>query len=157
MVFPWKTFVVKDDERAILTKDGRMLRVLAPGRHRLADPRNALAIETFRVAQAEFPAERHTVLSRSLPDAAAAHYPWLPTQKMMHTRLDSFGKIGRYHGPLLMVHGEADTIIPLGLAKRLFEHANEPKQFVLILGGDHNVADDPKYLRALDAFLSQLP
>lgn len=71
MVYPWKTFVVKDDERAILTKDGRMLRMLEPGRYNLADPRNALAIETFRVAQAEFPAERHTVLSRTLPEAAA--------------------------------------------------------------------------------------
>lgn len=70
MVYPWKTFVVKDDERAILTKDGRMLRMLEPGRYNYADPSGALAIETFRVAQAEFPAERHTVLSRTLPEAA---------------------------------------------------------------------------------------
>lgn len=71
MVCPWKTYVVKDDERALLTKDGRMLRLLAPGRYTLADPRDKLAIETFRVAQAEFPAERHTVLSHALPEAAA--------------------------------------------------------------------------------------
>ena len=34
---------VKDGERALLTRDGKLERVLAPGRHRLFDPRRALA------------------------------------------------------------------------------------------------------------------
>ena len=48
----------------------------------------------------------------SLPDVAAFHYPWLPVQLLMRTRLDSAAKIGDYHGPLLQIHGDADTIIP---------------------------------------------
>jgi uncharacterized protein len=74
----------------------------------------------------------------------------------MHNQLDSVGKIGRFEGPLLMTHGDADPVIPLESAQRLFEHANEPKQFVCVHGGGHYVAADPDYLKALDEFLTRL-
>ena len=41
---------VKDGERALVTRNGRLERVLEPGRHRLFDPRHELAAEqTSRV------------------------------------------------------------------------------------------------------------
>jgi uncharacterized protein len=92
----------------------------------------------------------------SLPDAAAAHYPWLPVRLLMHTRLDSLAKIGNYHGPLLQVHGDADRIVPFALGKRLFEAANEPKRFVVIPGGDHNDPPAAEFYQALDQFLGEL-
>jgi hypothetical protein len=39
---------VKDGELAFLTRNGRLERVLEPGRHRFLDPRRALAAEVFR-------------------------------------------------------------------------------------------------------------
>jgi uncharacterized protein len=74
----------------------------------------------------------------SLPDAAAYHYPFLPVRWLMRTRFDSAAKIGRYHGPLLQAHGDADTIVPLQFGQKLFAAANEPKQFLLMPGHDHN-------------------
>jgi fermentation-respiration switch protein FrsA (DUF1100 family) len=36
------------------------------------------------------------------------------------------------------MHGNRDTIIPLGLGRKLFNAANEPKQFYEIEAADHN-------------------
>jgi uncharacterized protein len=91
----------------------------------------------------------------SLPDVAAFHYPWLPVKWMMRTRLDSLAKIGNYRGPLLQIHGDADTIVPISLAERLFAEANEPKRFVTIRGGDHNDVLAPAVYAAIDQFLAQ--
>jgi hypothetical protein len=93
----------------------------------------------------------------SLPDVAAFHYPWLPVKMLMRTQLNSAKEIRDYHGPLLQVHGDADTIVPLALAERLYDAANPPKQFVLIRGGDHNDPRTPALVQAIDQFLAELP
>ena len=62
---------VKDGERALLTRNGMLERVLEPGRHRLLDPRHELAAELFNVVRVEFPAERYAVLNAARPDLAA--------------------------------------------------------------------------------------
>jgi regulator of protease activity HflC (stomatin/prohibitin superfamily) len=62
---------VKDGERALLTRNGRLERVLEPGRHRLFDPRHELTAEMFNVVRAEFPADRYAVLNAARPDLAA--------------------------------------------------------------------------------------
>lgn len=62
---------VKDGECALLTRNGRLERVLEPGRHRLFDPRRELAVEMFSVVRAEFPADRYAVLKAARPDLAA--------------------------------------------------------------------------------------
>ena len=61
---------VKDGERALLTRNGRLERVLGPGRHRLFDLRQELTAELFSVVRAEFPAERYAVLKAARPDLA---------------------------------------------------------------------------------------
>jgi fermentation-respiration switch protein FrsA (DUF1100 family) len=92
----------------------------------------------------------------SLPDVAAVHYPWLPVKLLMRTRLDSLSKIGQYHGPTLVAHGDSDTIVPYELGQRLFQAANAPKCFVTIHGGDHNDPRSDEFYRALDQFLGEL-
>lgn len=92
----------------------------------------------------------------TLPDAAAYHFPWFPVRWVMRTRLDSQSKIPNYHGPLLQSHGTADTVVPYELGRRLFEAANEPKQFRPLPGHDHNDPQPPDYYDALAAFLDGL-
>ena len=92
----------------------------------------------------------------SLPDVAAYHYPWLPVKWMMRTQLNSVAKIDGFRGPLLQIHGDADTIIPLTIGQRLFAAANEPKELVVISGGDHNDPRSPQAYSAIDQFLSGL-
>jgi fermentation-respiration switch protein FrsA (DUF1100 family) len=93
----------------------------------------------------------------SLPDVAAYHYAWLPVRWAMRTRFDSVAKIGDYHGPLLQAHGDADGIVPLRFARRLFEAAAEPKQFLLLRGHDHNDPMPPQFDAALAALMDRLP
>ncbi|HEX4607035.1 MAG TPA: alpha/beta hydrolase, partial [Urbifossiella sp.] len=92
----------------------------------------------------------------NLPDVAAGHVPLLPVRAVMQARLNSVGKIPAYRGPLLQVHGDADTIVPYALGRRLFAAANEPKQFVTVPGGGHMHLYTPEYVAALDGFLTML-
>ncbi len=47
--------------------------------------------------------------------------------------------------PLLMLHAEKDTIVPLRLGQKVFEEAPEPKQWKLIEGINHNSFPDVAY------------
>lgn len=71
---------VKDGERAFLTRNGMLERVLAPGRHRLFDPMRHLAVEVFAVVGAEFSAERYAVLKAARPDLAAELFEAVETK-----------------------------------------------------------------------------
>ena len=89
----------------------------------------------------------------SLPDVAAFHYPWLPVRWLMRNRLDAQGLIGRYHGPVFQSHGQADSIVPIHLGRKLFAAANPPKQFLQIPQADHNDPLGPEYYREVKKFL----
>jgi fermentation-respiration switch protein FrsA (DUF1100 family) len=45
--------------------------------------------------------------------------------------------ITRVHMPVLIVHGDADSVIPFSNGERMFVLANEPKEFVRIAHSDH--------------------
>jgi uncharacterized protein len=92
----------------------------------------------------------------SIAEVAAHHYPWLPVRLLMRTQFNSAAKIAGYRGPLYQSHGDRDTIVPLKLAKQLFDAANEPKQFQLIEGADHSFPRSPRYYDKLRAFLEGL-
>lgn len=91
----------------------------------------------------------------SLPDVAAYHYPFVPARLLMRSRLDSLSKIAAYRGPLLQAHGDADSIVPFELGRRLFAAANEPKRFIHLENHDHNDPMPPTYYQALDEFLER--
>ena len=93
----------------------------------------------------------------SAPDMAGHIFPWLPVRPFVRAKFDSLGKIGDYHGPLLQSHGDADSIIPFELGRRLFEAANEPKRFVTLQGFDHNDFQPSTYYDQLTDFIDQLP
>ena len=90
----------------------------------------------------------------SLRDIADVHYPklsWLvPSDK-----LDSASQIVRYNGPLLQSHGNSDRTIPFSLGEKLFQSANEPKQFVTIDDANHSNWLNAAYLEKLDGFLAR--
>jgi hypothetical protein len=53
------------------------------------------------------------------------------------TRWDSLAKIGRLRAPLLVIHGEADEVVPFAQGRALFDAAPEPKTFVTLRGSRH--------------------
>ena len=75
----------------------------------------------------------------SAVEVAAAHYPIFPVIWLMFDRFRSDLAIGDVHIPILVLHGDEDDVIPINLARRLFELANEPKTFMVVSGGQHLV------------------
>jgi len=75
----------------------------------------------------------------SAVEVAAAHYAIFPVNWLMLDRFRSDLAIGGVRSPILVVHGDEDDVIPISLARRLFELANEPKTFMQVSGGKHLV------------------
>lgn len=67
--------------------------------------------------------------------------------------------IRRVHAPLLVMHGDADEIVPFSQGQAVFAAANPPKDFWRILGAHHNdllyVAGD-QYVRRLHTLYDSL-
>ena len=93
----------------------------------------------------------------SLPDAARWHMPWLPAKLLMTIRLNSLEKIGEYHGPLLLSHGDADEMVPYEHGLELFSAAPGPKRMITVPGGKHNDPQPEEYRAAFDEFIGSLP
>jgi fermentation-respiration switch protein FrsA (DUF1100 family) len=94
----------------------------------------------------------------SLADVANYKFPLTPPGRILQNRFDSVQKIGNYGGPLLIVHGESDSLVPIEQAKSLYAAAAaKPKSFVAIPGADHNWEPTLEVIAALDAFLRELP
>jgi hypothetical protein len=66
----------------------------------------------------------------------------------------------KYHGPLLILHGDQDEIVPFAAGRRVFERApSVKKRFVAIEGAHHNdlhVTDPGVYWSTIDTFVSEL-
>jgi regulator of protease activity HflC (stomatin/prohibitin superfamily) len=72
----WYRFeaIVRDDERAFLTRNGRFQKLLEPGKYKVFDFDRELAAETFKVMHAEIPAARVLMLQKTHPDLVAEHF-----------------------------------------------------------------------------------
>ena len=89
----------------------------------------------------------------------AEFLPWLkifPTNWLVTQHFDSIDKIKSLQTPLLILHGGADDIIPVAMAKELFAAAPQPKQIVIIPQANHNDLPefgDRRYLHSLRKFI----
>ena len=61
----WFDVVVRDDERGFLSRDGRFVRLLAPGRFTSFDPAHQLSVEVVKVVRAEIATERALLMQRT--------------------------------------------------------------------------------------------
>jgi uncharacterized protein len=73
----------------------------------------------------------------ALVDVAAEQYPLFPVRSLMIDRFDSMSKIAQVDAPLMVVHGEADAVIPTGMGRTLFAAAHEPKRALFLPGVGH--------------------
>ena len=93
----------------------------------------------------------------SAAEVGAAAYPFAPVRWFMKDKFHSDERIGRVSAPLLVLHGEQDSIVPIRFAERLFALAREPKRFIRFQQGGHVDLDDHGAAKVVREFLAELP
>ncbi len=96
------------------------------------------------------------VLEAPFSSAAAAaqvHYPYLPAYWMLKDRFASIDKISAIDAPLMVVHGERDGVIPIGMGRELFAAARDPKESLWLPDGGHNDLYEHGVAPAIVAFI----
>jgi uncharacterized protein len=89
-----------------------------------------------------------------LADVGQAAYPFLPVRWLLRDRYPVSEHLAAYDGPVLVVAGDADTIVPTALSRTVAEAAGA--ELTLLAGVDHNdraLLDGADYLDAVDAFV----
>lgn len=81
-------------------------------------------------------AERLEAPFTGVDDVAAAHFS-SAARLLIRDSYRTRDWIGAVDVPVLIVHGDADTVIPFTQGQRLYALANWPKQFVRMAGSDH--------------------
>lgn len=94
----------------------------------------------------------------STADIAAAIYWWLPVRLLMKDQFRSADHIGNVTAPVLVIHGEDDTLIPVKYGKALFAAAIEPKEIAVITGFGHEVLfEETTWAREVEFFTRHIP
>lgn len=155
---PTETGLYRDTDAAIRTFDSRLRKPTAP------------VIYWGRSIGAPFAAYAAT---KSPPAALVLEAPISSLRDVLRTNpvlwLLSFFSSYRFSAstfvrqadvPLLVIHGDRDSIVPHAAGRRVFDDARTGrKTFVTIDGADHNdlhVANPTAYWRAIDAFVADV-
>ena len=86
-------------------------------------------------------------------------YPFLPVSLLLKTKYDSLSKIRNIKVPILIMHGDKDNLVPFEHGKRLYDMANEPKEFYTIPGAGHNdthIVGGDEYFDVIRNFVKKL-
>jgi fermentation-respiration switch protein FrsA (DUF1100 family) len=137
--YQWLTEVQKADPRQVLLLGASLGGSMAIEMARRHDHRAVILIKPFS----------------SIPDMAQARFPWLPARYFVRHQFDNVAKIRDCNRPVFVVHGTTDTVIPYKLGQRVYEAANEPKEFVTLDGHDHNTPLPGDFFQRLRAFLEK--
>jgi pimeloyl-ACP methyl ester carboxylesterase len=90
----------------------------------------------------------------SVVDVAQEHYPWVPVRMLMWDRFDSRDKVATIDAPLMIVHGDADDVVPVARGMALFAAAREPKRLLVLPRVGHWI-DPIQAFGAIRGFLDQ--
>ncbi len=74
----------------------------------------------------------------TIADVAQSIYFFMPVKWLMKDQYRSTDKIAAIKAPLLIVHGEKDSTIPIRFARKLYQAAVQPKTFVELENAAHN-------------------
>ena len=92
----------------------------------------------------------------SMIDAAKTFYPYIPVKLLLKDKFENYKKIKNINSPILIMHGEADQIVPFSMGKKLYEIANKPKYSYFTKYDNHMMEYDEKLILALKSFLESL-
>jgi uncharacterized protein len=88
----------------------------------------------------------------SIVDVAAHRHWWAPVRALIHDNFDAVAAIKNVNVPLLLQHGDQDRSVPILFGRKLFDAANQPKEFVTIPGANHLIFNLPTWQREIAFF-----
>jgi pimeloyl-ACP methyl ester carboxylesterase len=134
-----------------------------------ADPRVAAIVATAGPAD-PYRLTRQTFHLAHLPIPDPIAYPlaWLTTRVYLRPRghtvpdISATRAIARYRGPVLLAHGDADQVVPVGhldrlaaAARRTRAEGDAPVETFVLPGGHHSwLYEDPTYRATVARFLT---
>ena len=89
-------------------------------------------------------------------DAAKNFYPYIPVGLILKDRYENDKKIKNINIPILVMHGEADQIVPFKMGKKIYKIANQPKYSYFTKYDNHMMEYDEKLILALNSFINSL-
>ncbi len=92
----------------------------------------------------------------SMIAAAKNFYPYIPVGLLLKDKYKNDKKIKNINIPLLVMHGEADQIVPFWMGKKIYEIANQPKYSYFTKYDDHMMEFDENLVLALNTFIKSL-
>ena len=92
----------------------------------------------------------------SMIDAAKTFYPYIPVNLLLKDKFENYKKIKNINSPILVMHGEADQIVPFSMGKKIYEIANEPKYSYFTKYDNHMMQYDEKLILTLKSFFKSL-
>lgn len=115
-------------------------------------------------AVAAWLAQNHTPMAlilestfTSAKDLGAEIFPFLPVRWLSRFNYNAIKYVRSVSSPILIIHSRNDDIIPFKNGKRLFETANNPKEF-LEISGSHNdgfIISGNYYTAGINSFISK--
>ena len=92
----------------------------------------------------------------SMIEAAKNFYPYIPVGLLLKDKYKNNIKIKNINIPVLIMHGEADQIVPFWMGEKIYEMANEPKFSYFTKYDDHMMEFDENLVLALKTFIKSL-
>ena len=92
----------------------------------------------------------------SMVAAGKSKYPIFPIKLLLKDKYESDKKIKNIISPILVMHGEADKIVPFWMGEKIFQMANEPKYSYFSKYDDHMMEYNEKLLNELTKFIDSL-
>lgn len=92
----------------------------------------------------------------SLTDVVTHHYPWMPARVLLRDRYENRRKLSQIPVPTLVLHGSADTLIPIEHGERLAAAAPEAA-LLRVREVGHDLAYLPISQVKIGEWLRQLP
>ena len=93
----------------------------------------------------------------SIVNMAKKQFPYFPVALMLKHRFDSISYMKDYSGPLCIIYGGRDSIIPPARTQNLMRHLSQKPQLVAIEAADHNdIAAYPEYEQTVQGFIGKI-
>ena len=92
----------------------------------------------------------------SMTRLAQKYYPIFPVKIILKDKFDSINKIQKINSPLLVMHGEEDTIVPFSMGVEIFEKSNTQKSKYFLKNDDHMMNFDQNLISEIQKFIESL-